>query len=256
VSFEFLAPDAAVADDRFTPLARSPMERDARAVGARFEVRDGWNVAVGYTSVEQEREVARRVAGWADVSHLGKIELHAGADDLAAIVAQASDGAALGLGRAVRAAEAWWLALTGDRALVVCEPGAVAALRERLQEAAAGASGLVSIVDATTKFAALTILGPQAREVFARFTALDLRPGVTPVHGLRPGSIARTPGVLLREDEHRYLILFGAALGHYLWTVVADAAGHLGGAPVGVDSLEPVATATATVTLEEEAGRA
>lgn len=253
MSFDFLAPDAAVADDRFTPLARSPMERDARAAGARFEVRDGWSLAVGYTSVEQEREVARRVAGWADVSHLGKIELHASAGELGAIASQASGGVPLELGRAVRARDAWWLALTGDRALVVCEPGAAAGLRERLHEAAASASGLISIVDATTKFAALTILGPQAREVIARFSALDLRPAVTPVHGLRPGSIARTPGVLVREDEERYLILFGAALGHYMWTVVADAAGHLGGSPVGADALEPIAIGIAPV---KEAGRA
>ena len=253
MSFEFLAPDAAVADDRFTPLARSPMERDARAAGARFEVRDGWNVAVGYTSAEQEREAVRRVAAWADVSHLGKLELHASPDELGAIAAQASGGASLELGRGVRAGDAWWLRLTGGRALVVCEPGAVAGLRERLQEAAAGASGLVSIVDATTKYAALTILGPQAREVFARFSALDLRPAVTPVHGLRPGSIGRGPGILLREDEERYLFLFGAALGQYMWTVVDDAARHLGGSPVGVDALEPIARIAA---VKEEAGRA
>ncbi len=253
MSFDFLAPDAATAGDRFNPLARSAMEDDARAAGARFEVRDGWNVAVGYSSAEQEREAARRVAGWADVSHLGKLELHAGADDLAAIVAQASGGASLELGRATRAAGAWWLPLTTGRALVICEPGAVAGLRERLTDAAATASGLVSVVDATTKYAAMTILGPQAREVFARFTALDLRPQATPVHGLRPGSIARTPGVLVREDEDRFLFLFGWALGHYVWTVVADAAEHLGGSPVGADALEPIPDATA---VKEEAGRA
>ena len=28
-------------------------------------------------------------------------------------------------------------------------------------------------------------------------------------------------------------MLFGAALGEYMWTVVADAAEHLGGGPVG-----------------------
>ena len=253
MSFEFLAPDAAVAG-RFTPLARSPMEADARAAGARFEVRDGWNVAVGYSSVEQEREAARRVAAWADVSHLGKLELHAGPDDLAAIVGQASGGASLELGRGTRAAGAWWLPLTGGRALIVCESGAVGALRERLTDAASASSGLVSVVDATTKYGALTILGPQAREVFARFTALDLRAAVTPVRGLRPGSIARTPGLLLREADERYLVLFGWALGHYLWTVVADAAGHLGGSPAGVDALEPIPGDTAPVT--EEAGRA
>jgi heterotetrameric sarcosine oxidase gamma subunit len=253
VSFEFLAPDAAAAGDRFTPLARSPMEAEASAAGARFEVRDGWNVAVGYSSVEQEREAARRVAAWADVSHLGKLELHAGADDLAAIVAQAADGATLELGRATRGAGAWWLPLTSGRALVVCEPGAVAGLRERLSDVAASASGLVSVVDATSKYGAMTLLGPQAREVFARFTALDLRPQVTPVHAFRPGSIARTPGLLVREDEDRFLLLFGWALGQYMWTVVADAAEHLGGSPIGADALEPLPDAVA---VKEEAGRA
>ncbi len=35
-------------------------------------------------------------------------------------------------------------------------------------------------------------------------------------------------------------MLFGAALGRYVWTVVADAAGHLGGGPVGTEALDPV----------------
>ena len=198
------------------------------------------------------------MAGWADVSHLGQ--------DRAArqprrprgdrrpgrrrrgprARARRSRGRRVVAGARPAAARSW-----------SAKPGAVAELRERLVEAAAGASGLVSIVDATTKFAALTLLGPQAREVFARFTAIDLRPGVTPVRGLRPGSIARTPGVLVREDDERYLILFGTALGHYLWEVVADAAGHLGGAPVGVDSLEPIggAAATAGVGVRDQGGR-
>src|SRR3954468_7116839 len=104
MSFEFLAPDAAVADDRFAPIARSPMERAARAAGARFEARDGWNVAVGYASFGRGGEGCRRAAGWADVSHLGKLELHASAaDDLRAVVAQVAGGAALELGSATRA---------------------------------------------------------------------------------------------------------------------------------------------------------
>jgi hypothetical protein len=57
------------------------------------------------------------------------------------------------------------------------------------------------------------------------------------VRGLRPGSVARTPGLVIREDDERYLLLVGSAYGEYLWTVVADAAGHLGGGPIGVDDL-------------------
>src|SRR3954452_5283623 len=133
MSFEFLAPDAAVSDERFAPIARSPMERAARAAGARFEARDGWNVAVGYASLEQEREACRRAAGWADVSPLGRRELHAtAAHDLTAVVAQVAGGSTLELGTATRAADAWWLPLTAERAVVVCEPGGVAGARERV----------------------------------------------------------------------------------------------------------------------------
>jgi heterotetrameric sarcosine oxidase gamma subunit len=252
VTLEFLAPDAANGGERYAPLARTPMERAARAAGARFETRDGWNVAVGYASVEHEREACREAAGWADVSHLGKLELHAtAADDLSAVVAQVAGGAALELGTATRAGDAWWLPLTADRALVVCEPGAVGALRERLEEAAGAASRPFSVVDATCKYAAMTLVGPLAREVFARFTAIDVRPSALPVGGFRPGSIARTPGMLVREGEDRFLFLFGWALGAYVWETVADAGTHLGAAPVGIDVLDEVAIAAV-----EEAGRA
>ena len=252
MTLEFLAPDAADGGERFAPLARTPMERAARAAGARFETRDGWSVAVGYAAAEHEREACRRAAGWADVSHLGKLELHAtAADDLSAVVAQVAGGAALELGSATRAADAWWLPLTAERAVVVCEPGAVGALRERLEDAAGAASSTFSVVDATCKYAALTLVGPLAREVFARFTAIDVRPSALPVGGFRPGSIARTPGMLVREGEDRFLFLFGWALGAYVWETVSDAGRHLGAAPVGIDALEALAIAAV-----EEAGRA
>jgi sarcosine oxidase gamma subunit len=93
-------------------------------------------------------------------------------------------------------------------------------------------------IEMTTSYAALTIAGPLSRELFARFCALDLRPQPAPPNAFRPGSVARTPGYVLRENGDRFLMLFGWALGRYMWETVADAAAHLGGAPVGVDALE------------------
>jgi glycine cleavage system aminomethyltransferase T len=190
-------------------VARSPMEHDAIQAGARIERRGAWNVAVEFDGKEIELARCQSTVGFADTSHLPKFEVHGQSE--------------LELGSARRSDGAWLCPVTRDRTLVV-----------------GGANGRG--IDMTTSYAALTIAGPLSRELFARFCALDLRPKVTPVHAFRPGSVARTPGYVLCEDEDRYLMLFGAALGHYMWTVVADAAAGLGGGPVGVDSLTPIAS--------------
>jgi glycine cleavage system aminomethyltransferase T len=214
-------------------VAKSPMEPGAVAAGAAIEQRDGWNVATSFPG----EEAALSAVGFADVSQHGKIEVQADADDLASIVWGAIRER-LELGRATRAEGAWWCPYSATRAVVLCPPRDTPRLRDHLANAAANARGLASVVDTTTAQGAMTILGPLARETFARFTAIDLRPQVTPVHAFRPGSVARTGGAILCEAPDRYLMLFGAALGQYVGTVVADAAGHLGGGPVGVDALD------------------
>ena len=209
-------------------VAKSPMEPGTVAAGATIENRDGWNVATAFP--DEGRSISR--VGFADLSHLGKIEIQG---DVSAIT-----GHDLELGRALRAEGAWWCPYSAQRAIVLCSPGDTAALRDRLTASAAEASGLGSVIDTTTSQGAMTILGRLARETFARFTAIDLRPAITPPLAFRPGSVARTGGAILCEAPDRYLMLFGAALGQYVWTVVADAAEHLGGGPVGVDALEPI----------------
>ena len=144
--------------------------------------------------------------GFADCSHLRKYELQ-------------GELPALELGRATVEGESTWLPLTPTRALVL------------------GGEPPAGALDVTTAFAALRLAGPLARETFARFTAIDLRPQITRPGDWRPGSVARTPGGILCEAEDRYLMLFGSALGQYVWSVVEDAARHLGGGPVGNDAL-------------------
>jgi heterotetrameric sarcosine oxidase gamma subunit len=226
-------------------VTKSPMEPGAASAGATFEQRDGWKVATSFADPDTERALCASSVGFADVSQLGKIELQAGRDDLAAMAAAATGGDSLELGRATHAAGAWWCPYSPTRAVALCSPADTAALRDHLTASVADADGLASVIDVTAAQGAMTILGPLAREVFARFTAIDLRPQVTPVQGWRPGSVARTGGAILCEAPDRYLMLFGAAFGQYMWTTVSDAAEHLGGGPVGVDAL-PALDAPAT----------
>ncbi len=207
MTLSFLDPGAGgdrIGSGRHVPLARSPMETKAIAAGAQMERRDGWNVAASFGGPDHSA-----VVGFADVSHLRKTELQGD-------VGGAPDGTA------TRAGGVWRCVLTPERALLI------------------GGSDHETGLDVTGAYCAMTIVGPQARETIARFCALDLRPQVTPVGALRPGSVARSPGLIVCEGEDRYLLLIGSAYGEYLWTVVADAAGHLGGGPIGVDALPPL----------------
>jgi hypothetical protein len=85
------------------------------------------------------------------------------------------------------------------------------------------------------------VVGPLAREAFARATALDMRPARFAERGFAPVSVARTPGMVLREQGDRFLHLFGSGYAQYNWTVFVDAAQGLGGRAVGLDALGAVA---------------
>lgn len=134
--------------------------------------------------------------GFADRSHLRKLQL---------------DGPANPLGRAAREADgSWRCPVTPQRSLLL---GGDA-------PAPAGA------LDVTCAHAAVELSGPRSDDVLARFCAIDVRPAVMPVGAFRPGSVARTPGYVLRTGEASLLLLVGWALGEYLWQVVAEAAGR------------------------------
>jgi sarcosine oxidase, subunit alpha len=235
MSFEFLSVDQPDAG-RDVPAARSPLERQLRAAGARFEERDGWWVATDFGDVERELEAGRARVGVADRSSLAKLELQGAAGVVAEIVAEAGDGAEPTPGAAVSGAGAWWCALTPERVLVLSPPAAAAALRERLE--AAAARSFATLVDVTAGLAALAVTGPSARELLARLTAIDTRPAKLPERGVRPGSVARVPATLLRVRGDRFLVLFGSYHAQYMWTAIVDAGERFGVAPVGSEALE------------------
>lgn len=234
----FMSPDA----DSEAVIARTPMERRARTAGASFERRDGWSVAVAYGDAGRERERLGQTVGFADRSSLTKLELQAEPALLAAIVANVADGLSLSTGTASLLDGVWWCAVTPARVLALAESSGAAGLRAAIDGAVAHAGGsgeaTITVLDLTSALAGLTLAGPGANELLARFCAIDVRPAVMPVAAFRPGSVARTPGYVLREREDRLLVLVGWALGEYLWDVVADAAEHLGGGPVGAAALE------------------
>jgi glycine cleavage system aminomethyltransferase T len=237
MSFEFLAPDqTGPAAGGAPPPQRSPIEWAHLDAGATIGERSGWHIVRHYGDPAREVGACRTSVGVADLSHLGKIELQGDAAALSAIVAGVAGGAELELGRAVSDDGVWWCPITRERVMAVTPPEATRRVREAL-EAAASDVAFASVTELTSALGSNAVMGPLARETFARSTALDLRPDRFGPSAFAPVSVARTPGMVLREEGDRFLHIFGAGYAQYTWTVFVDAAQSLGGRAVGMDAL-------------------
>lgn len=200
-SLEFLSPAAGAA---------SPLEPFAAAAGARFAERDGWRVATDYGEPEAEAAARREAATIRDRSALGKLELQGAPEAVSAALDGAGDALLV------------WRS-SPDRAVVVCEPAARAALLERLD-----APGVL-LVDQTAGLAAIELAGPSARDLLERLTALDVRPAAFPTGTVLAGVVARVPAALARTGEDEYLVLVAAPQAPDAWEMATDV-----GAPVGL----------------------
>ena len=216
---------------------RSPIEWMHRDAGARFAEHAGWKVVAGYGAAAGEVAACGDAVGVADLCHLGKLELQAEPALLASIVSSLTGGEALAPGRALRQDGIWWCPVSAGKALALTPPEATGRLRGELEAAAEAADSFVGVIELTAAFGSNAVVGPLARETFARTTALDLRADRFGESAFAPVSVARTPAMILREDGDRFLHLFGAGYASYVWTVFTDAAEDLGGSPVGVDAL-------------------
>jgi len=220
VSVAFLRPVASA-----DAPARSPLADAAAAGGARLGVRDGWELATSFGDAEAEAEACASSVGFGDRSSLTKLELQAAPGRLEAAAGR------LELGTAVLEDGAWACPVAPGLRLELHPAGRGGERLEVLEEAG------VNVLDLTASLGAISVRGPGAAETIARFCAIDTRPKSLPPGGFRPGSVARTPGHLLREGEDGFLLLFGAAYAEYVWQQVASAAATLGGRPVGLDAL-------------------
>ncbi len=200
-TLDFLSPSRARLDTGFTPLLKSSMERCQRDAGATFEDRSGWLLPI---SLPGEADRLARV-GIADLSHLAKFEVRGDPVSL--------DGSEAAV----------WHQIAPKRALVLCPFAQSDWLRDRLERV------FPFVLDQTSAYGILAIVGPVARTLMRRMTHLHTFPA--------SGDVAHVGSHVLEQDGG-YWIVFPQEFGHYLWEVAVDAAAPLGGGPVGVAAIE------------------
>jgi glycine cleavage system aminomethyltransferase T len=155
VSYAFLSVDAADG-----PIAVSAIDRALRDLGATFEERDGWRVAVSVPGEEDHGAV--RIA---DVSHLTKLELRPAGSPI--------DGEAV-----------TWYPISPGRALVLCPPAQADEVRSQIGDRFS--------LDVSGAYSVISITGPEAGRVLRRMTHLR--------HFPSGGEIAHVQGHVLERE--------------------------------------------------------
>jgi sarcosine oxidase subunit gamma len=125
--------------------------------------------------------------------------------------------------RAAAAADHLVMRIAPDQYWVL---GGESGLGARLRSAIPADGGCVTSLDrARTR---LLIEGPAARALLSRLLAIDLDPGVFPLHGFAQTGIHHVAGLLLRASEDRYEFLVPRTFAASTWEVLLDAARPFG----------------------------
>ncbi len=198
--YAFLSPATAAAGVRL----RTPMERAHLAAGAELTELDGWRVAA-YPPAEAD--------AWAsDLSHLGKLDVRGGAEQLDALTAGLAAGAA-------RSDDGvWTLRLTPTHGYVLAPFPRVGALRDRIGAAA---------IDVSCGLAAVALGGARRRDVFNRSSGLDVREARFGPNRCMAGSVMRVPTLVLNRGED-LLMLVAWEYGEYFFDAILDAGETVG----------------------------
>lgn len=237
----------------FEPTRLTAMHHQHVAAGARMMVAGTWLRPAWYGSaaaIPDEVAAARTAAGLIDVSTLGKLEVRGpdAAAFLERIYTWTYDKLAVGKVR---------YALMLDETGAIIDDGVAARLHAQHFHVTATTGGVdrvfrlmqffnaqwrmrVDIANVTAAYAAINLLGPQARDVLAA-AGTDVAIGAQdfPYLAIRTGSVAGIPARLMRigfGGELGYEIHVPASRGAELWDRLSAAGQAFGLRPVGIEA--------------------
>lgn len=250
-------PMSHLAGRRFTPERQTPLQSRHAALGAQFMLAGVWRRPEYYTQpgksredcIRSEVEAVRTRVGAIDVSTLGKIELRGAdaAEFLERVYTGGYSNLKVGMSR---------YALMLDEAGVVIDDGVIARLGAEHFYFTTTTSGAATVyrelsrlntmwrldcglVNLTGARSAINLAGPDARDVLAKLTDLDLSSTAFPYLAVREAQIAGISTLLMRVGfvgEWGYEIHVAAESAPALWDALWDAGAAYSIAPFGVEA--------------------
>ena len=235
--------------DLGTPTKLTAMHNAHQELGAMFVDRDGWNLPARYFSTGLE--VARAIGGGGicDISPVGKLTFQ-GNDVLKELARALSLPEPPAVGKAMKCAsptasedsrESVTVAgLTYDEAMVITSPWA--------KDSVAGALGdqlgvCAHMIDVTSVWAGLAVVGPRSRDVLSKLVELDLDPREFVDGACAQGKAAEVHVLVIRgdlSDLEAYQVYVTRDYGEYLWHALLHAGKNVWVGPIGIEAFERI----------------
>lgn len=228
------------------PLSRSPLHAWHARRGARFVETQGWSQPASYLGAAQEVALARVGVGLTDLTGFARIGLRGPGIEA---VAAALTGGEVVAPQTVARFEAGGTALVcrpdKDRLLLLgCTPSPTP-LRQRL-DGAVGEQPPVE-TDEASSLAGIGVLGPNARELLGRVTALDLDERLPVNHCVEAG-VCKVRTLLVHAVEGplpAYRLYVGWDVAESVWERLFGVGRGLATLPLGLDGWATLTMAVA-----------
>ena len=230
------------------PERRTAMYHAQLAMGAVMADADGWQLPQHYGDPAREAGWLRDAVGVSDVSPIGKARVvgESSAEMLAVLVAGTAErppGCVVEVeSHLERGGKLLSARLARDEFFLLTPagvaPSATAAVRTAV--AASGSAGCAHAVDVTSGLCGVAIVGPATQRLMSRISELDTSPRALPDLACVQSRFADIQALLLRRDVNgipMYQLYASREFGEYLWETLVNAAGEVGGGPVGTEAL-------------------
>src|SRR4029077_3186956 len=192
-------------DQSSPPLKKTPLNARHRASGAKMVAFGGWDMPLEYAGIAQEHLAVRQSAGLFDVSHMGELEI-AGKDAMAAVqMLCANDASKLQPGQAQYSAlltdqgtfvdDLVIYRLRSDHFLLVVNAANIVKDYTWIAERVASCGDAV-VMDASSRYALLSVQGPAAAGVIQPLTGVDL--SSMAYYAFAHGEVANVRGTISR----------------------------------------------------------
>ncbi len=198
--------------------------RKHRELGAILEDYHGWQVAVRFSSPDEEARSVRETVGLAELCWLGKIEIKGEAEGLRLPLSNTCTVWPLARGH--------WL--------VTFEPEDEKTAWEEARSLLSQAPCL-RLTDVQSVTGTLLLAGPRSREVLQKLTSLDVSETALADRSSAMTGLAHVPAMILRRDfggVPAYHLLVGREYSEFVWDAVMHAGHACKIAPFGRGALE------------------